>query len=264
MFRVFSFLVLAFTCVIGPPARAGSEAAKVGVEKYGDQRIHDFALTVNEQLDARQANVAIIARAGRPRAQLPRGTNYTHVAFAVFEAVRADDGATFYTYAVYNLYQNAEQQDRSYLKQDLVYNFVAGIDEPDVAICIPIEALQKRLLATIRSPAYRDLYIPEYNLVANPWVDRYDNCVTHTLKICVAAIYDTQDRTRINNNIREYFTPTPVRLGVLQSFGALFKTAIKHDDALPDGGFQTATYDSLKQFLASNGLVADSFTVTLK
>lgn len=253
---------LALACLLAPLARAGSEATKVGVDKYGDKPIRDFALRVNDQLDARRANVAIIARCGRPRSELPAGVRYTHVAIAVFEAVRGADGVPFHTYAVYNLYQDSAQEDRSYLKQDLMYHFVAGIDAPDVAISIPIEPLQKRLLAVIRSPAYRDLYIPTYNLLANPWVDRYDNCVTYTLKICVAAIYDTADRARINANIRAYFTPTPIQLGPLRSLGAHFMTAIKHDDAAPTG-LQTATYDSLHAFLQGNRLLRESFSLSI-
>ena len=252
-------LVLAFACVT--PARAGSEAAKVGVEKYGDRAIRDFALKVNDQLDARRANVAILARAGRPRSQLPGGVRYTHVAIAVFEPVRANDGAVFHSYAVYNLYQGVDgRADRSQLKQDLVYNFVAGIDEPDVAVCVPIEPLQKRILAVLRSPAYRALHTADYNIVANPWVDRYDNCVTHTLKVCVAAIYQTDDRARIYENIRTYFTPTPVRFGPVQSLGVKFERAVKNDDAGP-AGYQTATWESLHAFLASNGLVQETFVV---
>lgn len=255
-------LTLALALLLTPPAYAGSEATKVGVDKYGDQPIRDFALRVNDQLDARRANVAIIARCGRPRSELPAGVRYTHVAIAVFEAVRGADGVPFHTYAVYNLYQDSAQEDRSYLKQDLMYHFVSGLDAPDIAICIPIEPLQKRLLTVIRSPAYRELYIPSYNLLANPWADRYDNCVTHTLKLCVAAIYDTTDRARINANIRAYFTPTPIRLGPLRALGAHFMTAIKHDDAAPSG-LQTATYDSLHTFLQGNRLLRDSFTLSI-
>lgn len=261
-FRFARAFLFALACLLAPLAQAGSEAAKVGVEKYGDKPIRDFALRVNDQLDSRRANVAIIARCGRPRSEMPAGVRYTHVAIAVFEAVRGADGIPFHTYAVYNLYQDSAQEDRSYLKQDLMYHFVAGIDAPDVAISIPIEPLQKRLLAVIRSPAYRELYIPAYNLLANPWADRYDNCATHTLKVVVAAIYDTTDRARINANIRAYFTPTPIRLGFLRSLGSHFMTAVKHDDAAPSG-LQTATYDSMQAFLQSNRLLSDSFTLSL-
>lgn len=259
---VFAALAFTFSLAVAAPVWAdGGDPPKVGVDKYGDFRIRRLALDVIDHLDRRKANVALLARCGRPRAQLPSGITYTHVAIAVFEPVQTADGTTFHTYTVYNLYQGAEgREDRSHLKQDLVYNFVAGIDEPDIAILIPIPDLQRRLLAVVRSPAYHALHIPDYNIVANPFVGRYDNCVTHTLKLCVAAIYQTDDRTRIYENIRAYFTPTPVRLGFLQSLGARSKPFIKHDDA-PASGFQTATYESLKAFLASNQLLADSLAV---
>ena len=246
-----------------PVLWAGSADSKVGVDKYGDDAIRNFALRVNDELDTKKVNLAIIARSGRPRSELPRGISYTHVAFAVFEAVRAEDGTVFHTYTVYNLYQGGEgREDRSYLKQDLTYDFVAGIFEPDVAVCVPNEILQERILRVIRSPAYRSLYNPSYNLLTNPWVDRFDNCVTHALKICVAGIYQTDDRRRIYDNIRAYFKPTPVRLGPLQSFGSTFVRGLSREDR-DASGLQTATYDSLKAFLEENGLVKDAFTVTV-
>ncbi|QYM78821.1 DUF2145 domain-containing protein [Horticoccus luteus] len=246
-----------------PVVAGGSAASKFGVEKFGDEAIRNFALKVNDELDARKVSVAIIARAGRPRAEMPKGINYTHVAFIVFEPVRRPDGSVFNTYTVYNLYQGADgRDDRSYLKQDYTYDFVAGMMEPDVAICVPTPALQRRILAVIRSPAYAALHTPKYNLLTNPWVDKFDNCVTHSLKICVAAIYQTDDRARIYQDIRTYFRPTPVRLGPLQSFGSTFMSAISREDMDP-AGFQTATYDSLEAFLAENGLVQEAFTVAL-
>ena len=246
------------------PAYAGSGAgSKVGVEKFGEDRIRDFALEVNDELDQRKVNLAIIARAGRPRTEMPKGISYTHVAVAVFEPVKAPDGAVSHTYTVYNLYQGAGDQDnRSYLAQDLTYDFVAGIAEPEVAVCVPNEILQQRILQVIRSPAYKELHIADYNLLANPWIDRYDNCVTHTLKVCVAAIYETDDRSRIYRNIRTYFEPTPVRLGPVKSLGTTFMSSISRKD-MDRSGFQTATYDSLKVFLENNGLVKESFTVAL-
>jgi hypothetical protein len=134
--------------------------------------------------------------------------------------------------------------------------------EPDIAVCVPSDELQRRIASVIRSPAYGALYNPHYNLLTNPWVDRYDNCVTHTLKICVAAIYGTDDRIRIYEDIRAYFKPTRIRLGPLQAIGTNFIKAISRDD-IDRSGFQTATYGSLKDFLDSNHLMKESFVVTL-
>jgi hypothetical protein len=262
-FRIVA-LLLVFWAAWSGPAYAGSSAADLcGVAKFGEVAIRDLALRINDQLDEKKVNVAIIARCGRPRGELPKGIRYTHVAFVVFEPVRAADGSTFHTYTVYNLYQGADgRDDRSYLKQDLTYDFVAGVAEPDVAICVPNALMQARILAVIRSPAYRALHNPQYNLVANPWVDRFDNCVTHTLKICVAAIYQTDDRTRIYEDVRAYFQPTHVHLGPLQSFGSAFMTSISREDR-DRSGLQTATYDSLQAFLQANGLVTEAFSVRI-
>lgn len=251
-------------CIAPNLAQAGSSAdSTFGIEKFGEAAIRDFALEVNDELDLRKVNLAIIARSGRPRSELPRGISYTHVAFVVFEPVRGADGATFHTYTVYNLYQGDEgRMDRSYLKQDLTYDFVAGTAETDIAVCVPTEVLQKRILGVIRSPAYVALHNPDYNLVTNPWVDRFDNCVTHTLKVSVAAIYGTEDRGRIYANIRSYFRPTPVRLGPVKTMGSHFVNGLSHEDR-DRSGLQTASYDSLKAFLEENGLVKESFTVVM-
>jgi hypothetical protein len=245
-----------------PPAYAGGSAnCTFGVDRYGEAAIRDLAVRLNDALDARKVNLAIVARAGRPREQLPKGVNYTHVAFIVFEPVRGADSQPFYTYTVYNLYQGEKGKETTcYLKQDLTYDFVAGVMEPDVGVCVPIDALQQRIVRVIRSSTYRTLFIPEYNLVANPWVDRYDNCVTHMLKVCTAAIYQTDDRQRIDDNIRAYFKPTRIRLGLLQSIGSNFIPEVRHDDESPSG-LQTATYDSLVGFLAENGLVKETLSV---
>lgn len=261
LWRMLLLFVLVWTV---PAARAGSNAEDiVGVDRYGETAIRDLALRVNDELDIRKVNVAIVARAGRPRSQLPDGVNYTHVAFIVFEPVVGADGKPFHTYAVYNLYQGPKGQERtSRLQQDLTYDFVAGVLEPDVAVCVPTEELQRRLLQAIRSPAYQSLHISDYNLAANPWVDRYDNCVTHTLKVCVAAIYQTDDRQRIYANIRTYFEPTRIRLNLLEKLGSSLVPDLRWEDA-ERGRLQTATYDSLRAFLAANGLVKESFTVRI-
>lgn len=264
--RCFRLLVvvigLGATCA--RPVRAGGSAdCTFGVDRFGEPAIRELALRLNDELDSRKVNVAIVARAGRLRSDMPKGINYTHVAFIVFEPVIGADGATFYTYAVYNLYQGAKgHETTSYLKQDFTYDFVAGIAEPDVAVCVPTDALQRCIVRVIRSPAYRALHTPEYNLVANPWVDRYDNCVTHALKVCIAAIYATDDRARIYEDIRAYFHPTHVQLGPIQSIGSHFVPELRRDD-MDTRGLQTATYDSLKTFLAENGLLKETFTVNV-
>lgn len=261
-----AIVLLAGWFVTLPPVHAGGSAdERFGIDKFGPEAIRQFALKVNDELDRRKVNLAIIARCGRPRSELPRGISYTHVAFVVFEPVRGADGSVYYTYVTYNLYQGEKGHENwSYLKQDVTYDFVAGAAERDVAVCVPTPALQKRIIAVIRSPAYKALHTSDYNVLANPWVDRYDNCVTHMLKVCVAAIYQTDDRQRIYQDIRAYFHPTHVHVGPLKSLGMAFVSVpgLRYEDE-DESGLQTACFDSLQTFLAENGLVQDAFVVRM-
>jgi len=261
-----AFAAVVATAGLAPAARAGGSADdRFGVEKFGDEAVREFALKLNDELDRRQVNLAIVARTGRPREQLPKGISYTHVAFVVFEPVREPDGSVFHTYCVYNLYQGGPGlEDRSHLKQDFTYDFVAGTAEEDVMVCVPSPEMQRRLVRVIRSPAYASLHTPRYNVVANPWVDRFDNCVTHTLKVCVAAIYETDDRTRIYKNIRAHFKPTRVRLPLFKAIGSHLvpPKELSREDMDPRG-LQTASYDSLETFLDGNGLVQEKFKVSM-
>lgn len=258
-------LILCGQLFLAASAMAGGSAeSKCGSEKFGEAPIRRLSQRINERLDQEKVNLAIIARAGSSRTDLPAGIRYTHVAFIVFEPVQTEDGAVAYTYTVYNLYQGDQgRKDRSYLGQDFTYDFAAGIMESDVAICVPTDELQQRLLKTIRSPAYQSIHNPDYNVLTNPWVDRYDNCVTHAVKVCFSAIYQTDDRPRIYKNMRSYFRPTKVRLSLFKSIGSSFVTGISQKDRDPSG-LQTATYGSLRTFLQSNGLVKNSFTVSVR
>jgi hypothetical protein len=248
--------------VLAGTAEAGSSAAeRFGIEKFGEPAIRSLAEKVNQELDKRGANVAIIARSGRSRDALPKGIHYTHVAIAVFEAVIKPDGRIGHTYTVYNLYQGAEDRmDRSYLAQDFTFDMVAGTVEPDIGIIIPTPALQTRILSMIRSPAYEALHNPRYNLIANPFKTQFDNCVSHTLKVIVGAIYETDDIERIRKNIETYFEPQPVQVSLVQRMGSGFVQGVSLRDQGPEGP-QCATFTTLRRFLQEFDLVEDSFSV---
>lgn len=257
---VFTWIL---TCLLLPQIiwAGSSSAEQFGVEKFGADAIRGLADRVNLELDKRGANVAIIARSGRARADLPDGIVYTHVAIAVFEAVVNADGRIGHTYTIYNLYQGADgRMDRSFLAQDFTFDMVAGAMEPDIGIIIPIPELQKRILDVIRSPAYHQLHNPRYNLIANPHRDLYDNCVSHTLKVIVAAIYQTDDSERIRANIERYFTPQPIRISLIQRLGSGFVQEVSLRDQGRNGP-QCATFTTVHRFLQQFDLVAESFSV---
>lgn len=243
----------------------GSGAAgKAGLNRYGEPAIRAFASKINRTLSASQADVAIIARSGRVRSQLPRGVTYTHVAFALREpppvSLEASDAND---YRVYNLYQGAKgRYDRSYLCQDCLEYFAAPVVEPDIAIILPTPELQQRLRAVIHSPMYRALHNENYNLIANPWRHTYDNCVTHTLRVVAAALYPGATGSDLQQIIRTEFQPTPLTFGALQVVGSHFMPTVSLSDQEP-GSLQTAAFDSLRDYMRQKGVVQESLCVEM-
>ena len=260
----FTALAVLITLPLTTPAWAGSD--RVDSSKpttLTTAQAEAFADKINTALDARKVNVALVARAGRSREDLPEGIEFTHVGIAIFEPVQVGEDEIYYTYTVYNLYHNIDGDPaRSGLVQDFMVDMAAGAVEPEIGVIVPCEALQQRLMDTVRSPIYTKLHNPDYNLIANPYNDRFDNCVTHTLKVLFAAIYNTDDPDRIQANINAYFKAHEVDVPFVKRFGAGFISAV----SFADQGMQakTATFGSLRRFLEQENLLKEYFEVPLE
>jgi hypothetical protein len=239
-------------------AYAGSSATShVGVEKYGAPAIASFAEKVEAELDAREVNVAIIARTGRMDEDLPDGVDYTHVGIAVYEAIRNADNEISYAYTVYNLYQGAGgRKDRSHLVQDFIFDMCAGIAEPKIGVIIPSDDLQRKMLKVMRSPVYNQLHNESYNILANPYNDSFDNCVSHTLEVAVAGMMDTEDPQIVRAKINAHFEAQVMKLSLLQEIGVGFMKGATLDDQNPKKVY-TATFGSVNRFLESEGALKE-------
>ncbi len=243
---------------------AGSSASSVvGIEKYGELAIAEFATKVEQALDERQVNVAIMARAGRYQEDLPKGVEYTHCGIAVFEAVRSPEGKISYVYTVYNLYQGAGgRKNRSHLVQDFVYDMCAGIAEPKIGIIIPNEKIQREMLKVLRSPFYSELHNENYNLIANPYNDDFDNCVSHTLEVVVAAKLQTTNAQEVNNTIQDTYDAHIMKLSLFQEIGIGFMEGATLDDQASNNIY-TATFGSVRDYMREQGIVEDFIEITM-
>ena len=138
--------------------------------------------------------------------------------------VRANDAGA--DYQTFNLYQGDGRRlpcDRSDLVEDTPEGFFTGsVAPPEAAVLVPTAAMQDRLLALLRSPAYAALHNPDYSLMANPFEHRHQNCTDFLLRLVVAARLDITDVDRIDAVIRREFKPTEVRLNPLvRTFGSV-------------------------------------------
>lgn len=228
------------------PATAGSQAG--GEAHFPVEQIIRFSKQVEKTLAQKGARVALIARVGRPAAEMPEGMHFTHVSFAVYSEITTGDGRKLPGYAVYNLYQSDAKPDSSSLIQDFPVDFFAGVAELEAGIVIPSPELQRRLLDTIFSPTYRALHDPHYSAIANPYTLGRQNCTEHTLDVINAAIYRTGDLKRIKASEKAYFTAQPVNVSPLKlMLGSMFSAEITLSDH--PGKPVTATFETIAAYL---------------
>lgn len=125
---------------------------------------------------------------------------------------------------------------------------------------VPTPEMQRRLLQVIDSPAYARLHNPSYSLVAHPWAGKHQNCNTFMLDVVAAAAWETSDRRQIAANLQAHFQPSLIKTGLLvRLFAPLADERVKTDDQ--DGPVLTASYESMRDFMARHALSADSFVM---
>ena len=254
-------LILTMLMALAFVARAEAGSQANAEPQLPVEEIASFAKKVEKEVAARGARVFILARAGRPAAEMPKGFHYSHVAFGIYSMIETADGRTIPGYAIYNLYQDDEKLDSSKLVQDYPVDFFAGVYELKTGIIIPKPELQKRLLQVIASESYRSLHNPRYSVLASPYNSKFQNCTEHTLDVINAAIYQTDNVGVIKANTQAYFDAQKVHLGPMKLLiGSMTKPDVKLSDH--KGGVKTASYTTIASYLRKYDLVQEELTLT--
>ena len=247
---LYRFL-LALWMAVGMTANVtASSSSSTGSEvgRFTPEQIVSFAKKVEKTMAAKGAHVAILARMGRPLADLPEGMHFTHVAFAVYSEIDTADGKKVPGYAIYNLYQRNNQLDMSDLVQDFPVDFFSGVAELEAGIIIPSSELQRRLLKVIESPTYKKLHEPSYSLISNPFTLGRQNCTEFVLDLVNAAIYETSDINVIKANVKAYFKAQRVNVNPFNLLmGSIFSAEVFTSDH--PGKPETATFEKIAEFL---------------
>ena len=249
MNKIASVLLLVFSLSFFPaPGVEGGSSRGDDGGHFKTEDVVKFSKKVEKAMAEKRAEVAIVARVGRPREKLPEGMSYTHTAFAVYSTITTNDGRQIPGYAMYNLYQRTKEPDVSDLVQDYPADFFAGVEVLEAGVIIPSSKMQKRLLKVIMSPTYKKLHNPRYSIIANPFTLDFQNCTEHTLDVVFAAIYDTDKIKVIKSNEKAYFEAQPVKVNSVKlALGSLFASDVKISDH--PGRPVTATFEAIGRFL---------------
>lgn len=237
-------------------AHAGSSQAQAPSHPIGEVR--GFASKVEQQLAAKGAYVAIVARVGRDPKDLPKGIEYTHTALWVLSDITEADGSLRRGYRVWNLYQRSNDLSVSELIQDSPTDFFAGTKRLRTKVIVPKPKMQARLLEVISNGTFAKLHNPNYSVLANPTNNLYQNCTEHLLNVVMAALYQTDNMAQIKANTAAYFDAQRVHLSPLKrALGPVFTSGVTMKDHA--GPIKTTTFGSISRFMSKYDLTDQVF-----
>ncbi|MCK9284105.1 MAG: DUF2145 domain-containing protein [Rhodocyclaceae bacterium] len=254
--------ILLFSVALGANATGFSSSSSQAGEPahFTPEQVIAFAKRVEKTMAEKAAQVAILARMGRPASELPEGMHFTHVAFAVYSEITTNDGRKVPGYAIFNLYQRDKHPDVSDLVQDYPVDFFAGVAQLEAGIIVPSEELQKRLLDVIASPSYKALHEPSYSVIANPFTLGRQNCTEFVLDVVNAAIYQTSDIKVIKANEKAFFVAQPVNVNPFKlMLGSMFSAEVSTADQ--SGPPVTATFEKIGEYLTKYDTGSEVITV---
>lgn len=256
--KTFLVVIASLLALITTPVVAGSNNNKN--PDIDPEELTQFAKKVEKVAASEGARAFIIARQGRVAEELPDGISFTHTAIAVYSNITLDTGDIVRGYAIYNLYQDADDPGLSHLIQDYPVDFYAGAAELKAGVLIPHPKIQLALVDLVHSGQYKALHNPAYSVLANPFNSQRQNCTEYTLDLVNAAIYGTTDRARLKANTSQWFTPQPVKISRFKlSLGGLFNAGVTSRDH--KGQIRTATFTSIARYLEENALLRAALLV---
>lgn len=245
-------MIVLFFCIAHSPVYAGSQQS-VGAASYPIAELAPFAKRVEQYAGQQGARVFIIARLGSPRSLLPEGISFTHAALAIYSDIKTAEGKMVKGYAIYNLYQDAEQPDVSKLVVDYPVDFFSGVEELVAGVIVPTPKLQEKILRSMVMGRNEQFHNPDYSLVSNPFSTRFQNCTEHLLDILFSSIYDTDSLSQIKVNQKAYFQAQTIALSpVKRLLAPMLSSAISLSDH--EGDIKLVTFTKIAHFLMSHGL----------
>jgi len=224
------------------------------------QQVVQLAKNVERVLANNKGYIALVARVGRNKKDLPAGIEYTHTGIAVYSKIKLKN-KTVPGYAMYNLYQRENEPKKSDLIRDFPLDFFTSAHEMQAAVLILSPELQKRVVQTIHSSTYKKLHNNRYSAISNPLTSNLQNCNEFILDIIQASLYKTDNKKRIKELLNQYYTPQELNINPFRiMFGSMLMPDVTTEDH--EGIVATATYNSLAKYLWKYDLVAKEFTVT--
>ncbi len=247
------FIAAAVACSLAAtaPAQAGRSCEAQAPDALKVQQGLDLAERTRAALEATQAQVVVLARAGQDLSRY--GLRYSHLGLAY----RDGNG-----WRVVHKLNQCGTATADLWRQGLAEFFLDDPFEYRAALVVLTPAAQAALLPVLKDN-YRSaaLHTPAYNMVAYLWAQTYQQSnqwALETLALAMEPSAHSRERAQAWLQFKGY-QPTTLRLSTMTRLGARLSSAnIAFDDHPNDKRFsdriETVTVDSVFNWLQHSGL----------
>ena len=247
------FMSATLACIVAAtaPAHAGRSCEERAPDALKVQQGLDLAERTRAALDATQAQVVVLARAGQDLSRY--GLRYSHFGLAYRDA----NG-----WRVVHKLNQCGTAVADVWRQGLAEFFLDDPFEFRAAVVVLAPAVQAALLPLLQdNRRSATLHTPAYNMLAYPWSQTYQQSnqwALETLAFAMEPLANSRERAQAWLQFKGY-QPTTLRLGAMTRLGARISSAnIAFDDHPNDKRFsdriETVTVDSVFDWLQRSGL----------
>ncbi len=245
MRSLFCFL-LAGLLGLAAPANAGQSCEEPTITPDKFAKSMQLAEMTRNELDRSGAEVVILARNGQDLSRY--GVRYSHMAFAWRDQPQGR------WLVVHELNECASPSSDLYVEG--LGNFFLDVFRFETRVFIPSPENQHRLATVLASTMPKQLHWPQYNMLAFPFSQKYQNSNQWLLEVYAAANgsdVDSRSRAQAWLTLAAY-QPRTIQLSAMTRLGAsLTRANVSFDDhpfdRRMDGKIDTVTADSVFRFL---------------
>lgn len=232
-------------------AGRGCEAATLSPQQWAAAA--ESALTVAAALDAADAEVALLARAGTDLSK--HGLHYSHVGFVLRDHPQG-------RWTVVHLLNHCARGDSALFAEGLVNFFADDLHRQDARIVWLEPQFAQRLARLLQSAHIHALHEPRYNLIARPDSHRTQNSTAWALELLAAADYGAalDRRSAQTHALASGFVPDEVRIAYSKRVagGLLAENLVFTDHPVStrlSGRYPVVTVRAILRYVEARGLM---------
>jgi hypothetical protein len=239
---------------ITSPALAGRDCEAVELSPQGWAAAAESALRVAAALDDREAEVALLARAGTDLSK--HGLHYSHVGFVLRDHPQG-------RWTVVHLLNHCASSHSALFAEGLVNFFADDLHRQDARIVWLEPAFAERVVNLLRSGHIHALHERRYNLIARPDSRHTQNSTAWVLELLAAADYGAalDRRAAQTHALSSGFVPDEVRIAYRKRVagGLLTDNLVFTDHSVAtrlSGRYPVVTVRAILRFLEQRDAIA--------